>query len=925
VKYLTSFSRSLTIAGFLAATLVGCGKDTPEALIDSAKAYSAKGDYKAASIQLRNVLVKQPDNGQARYLLGQALNEEMDYVTAEKELRKALEYGYTRDDTYAALARALLGQGKGKQAVAELNDKILSDPEAAASLKTDLGLAYISLGQLDEARAAFAAAIKAKPGYNRARVGQAILAATDKDVAGAMKIVDEILATAPALPEAMNLKADLLLAQNDAAGAIKVVEQVVKVQPNNFRPRYVLATLRIRENQIAEATAEIEALRKAAPKDPRVAFLEAQLAFRQGDAAKTRSAAQEVLRAMPDDVPSLFLAASADYRLRSFDSAADHLRRVLSQYPQSTEAQKLLISTYLESGHPERAQEVVDAALKRLPDDPKVLALAGATAVANNDLAKASRYYERAAALDKENVLTKTKLAQVRLATGDVDRAMKDLESASAMDAAGYQPDLALITAHVRRKEYDKALRAVGTLEKKQPNNPLTYNVKGVVYVASGDNKAARASFGKALELQYDYLPAARNLAGLDIVERNPEAARGRFEAIVAKSPKNDAAMIALANAQAATGASPKVVVATLERAVAANPASVNAKIELATRQLRSGDVKAALAVLQDAAASSPNDPRVLDLLAVAQQAAGDTNQAIATLNKLIALQPTAAEPLMRLATVHYAGKDYDASIQALRRALALKPGSTEVRKDIIAVQIAAGKFDDALAEARSIEKDLPKEAAGFVLEGDVYAAQKKWGQAASAYREALKRQSTGVIVTRLHAVLENDGKSADADALAANWIRDNPKDVVVRTYLAGRAAVDKNFKEAVKLYKAALLWQPQNEVILNNLAWTSMEAKEPGALDYAEKAYSIAPKNPAVLDTYGWILLQNGNVKRAVELLTEAVTLAPKNASMHLHLAKALIEAADKAAARKEIEALLRLEVGNEQRAEAQEILKGL
>ncbi len=98
-------------------------------------------------------------------------------------------------------------------------------------------------------------------------------------------------------------------------------------------------------------------------------------------------------------------------------------------------------------------------------------------------------------------------------------------------------------------------------------------------------------------------------------MEKNPEAARGRFEAIIAKEPKNDEAMIGLAGIQAATGAPPKDVVATLERAVAANPASVTAKIALAEYQLRSGDAKSALAVLQGAAATSPNDTRILELL----------------------------------------------------------------------------------------------------------------------------------------------------------------------------------------------------------------------------------------------------------------------------------------------------------------------
>ena len=86
-----------------------------------------------------------------------------------------------------------------------------------------------------------------------------------------------------------------------------------------------------------------------------------------------------------------------------------------------------------------------------------------------------------------------------------------------------------------------------------------------------------------------------------------------------------------------------------------------------------------------------------------------------------------------------------------------------------------------------------------------------------------------------------------------------------------------------------------------------------------------MAPQNASVLDTYGWLLLQKGEVKRAVEVLTAAVERAPKNPEIRLHLAKALVAATDNAAARKEIEALLRLDTGVQQRAEAQAILKGL
>ena len=200
VAYLRRLSRFLAAAGFLAMALVGCGKETPEVLVDSAKTFSAKGDYKAAAIQLRNVLQKQPENGEARFLLGQALNEEMDYVTAEKELRKALEYGYAADRPVpgARASRCSVRASQGGCRRVQRQDPSRSRGPGQPQDRSRTCPHWLGPDATRRAPA-FDAALKAKPGYDRARVGQAMLVASEKDVAGAMKIVDEVLAVAPTL------------------------------------------------------------------------------------------------------------------------------------------------------------------------------------------------------------------------------------------------------------------------------------------------------------------------------------------------------------------------------------------------------------------------------------------------------------------------------------------------------------------------------------------------------------------------------------------------------------------------------------------------------------------------------------------------------------------------------------------------------
>jgi predicted Zn-dependent protease len=223
------------------------------------------------------------------------------------------------------------------------------------------------------------------------------------------------------------------------------------------------------------------------------------------------------------------LAGAAEYQLGSLSTAEDHLKRVLAAFPNSLYARNLLVATYLRKGQARKAEDVIAPALKQAPMDPLILRSAGEIAFANNQVAEAAAYYERAIAVEKDNTSLRTRLAQIRLASGDSNRALDDLERIAGLDRDQYQADLSLISALLRRKEFDKALTAVAALEKKQPDNPLTHTARGTVFVAKKDLNNARVHLEKALALQFNYLPAARILAGLDIADKKSPAARARF------------------------------------------------------------------------------------------------------------------------------------------------------------------------------------------------------------------------------------------------------------------------------------------------------------------------------------------------------------------------------------------------------------
>src|SRR5512134_2536272 len=99
----------LVLTAALAAALTGCRGESASDLIRSAREYQAKGDHPAAIIQLKNAVQKQPDNGEARLLLGQSTLAVGDPATAEKEFRRAAEYGQPPSVVTPWIAQAMLG------------------------------------------------------------------------------------------------------------------------------------------------------------------------------------------------------------------------------------------------------------------------------------------------------------------------------------------------------------------------------------------------------------------------------------------------------------------------------------------------------------------------------------------------------------------------------------------------------------------------------------------------------------------------------------------------------------------------------------------------------------------------------------------------------------------------------------------------
>lgn len=361
------------------------------------------------------------------------------------------------------------------------------------------------------------------------------------------------------------------------------------------------------------------------------------------------------------------------------------------------------------------------------------------------------------------------------------------------------------------------------------------------------------------------------------------------------------------------------------EKASNVNPNAVGPAINLGRHYLRTNQAQKALNLARKFQTANPTNPELVEMLGQAQIATKDVPGALDTFSKLVNLIPKSAAPHLHLAGVHMMLQNNTAAADDLKRAVDLQPDLIPARLAQAELAMRTGRPDDALAAARQIQKINDKSPVGYATEGDILMAQKKPAQALPAYDKAFAIAKAPEILMKSLQAMAQSGKGKEALARATQWLKDHPDDALISMYVAENNLAAKDYKAAIARLEDIAKRVPNNPAVLNNLAYAYQQVKDPRALPTAEQAYKLADNNPGVIDTLGWLLVEQGNTSRGVPLLQKASSLAPKSSEVRYHLAVGLSKSGDKAGARKELDKLLADDKSFAQADEARALLKNL
>ena len=918
LKYL-SWSMMLAIS---CGSVASCSKsESSTEYLKDAEQYHAKGDDKSAVIQLKNALQKDENNAEARYLLGTLYNAEGNYPAAADELQRALKPGVNEIKVQLALDTAYLGMGEFQKVIDSIHIAPALKGDALASQWVMKGDAYLGLNQKDAAKAAFDAALAVSPHDAEASIGIAKLAAINNDIATALQLIDKVIAQTPNRADALLLKGDILRASSQNEMALAEYKKALAVDKSNAIAMGDIASLALAMGKVEEAKAQIDVLKKTYPRNLMGKYLQAMLHFQTGKYALARDDILQVLKAVPDHMPSILLSGSISYQLGDDERAKKDFSRFVEEFPNNDYARKMLAATQLKLKQPVDALKTLAPLLGG--KDVQALGLAVEAYAQTGEADKAAQYLAKEVVIEPGNALLRTQLAMSRIASGQSGQAIADLEAAAALDTGHAEVESALVLAYLGNKDYDHALSTAQKMVQKWPKLPLGYNFEGAAYVGKNDLPAAQKSFNTALSVDPNYLPAALSLGQLYLKQENLPAARQQFEAMLAKDKNNLQAMMFLAAIARHTGQGDYVN--WLEKAAKANPTAIEPINDLVQYKLRHNQIAAALALAQHAVQVAPKNPLAIDLLGETQIAVKQFDAAVGTYTTLTQLLPRSPLAYFRLGSVQAITKAYVPAEDSLNTALALQPDYPDALDVLVEVYDTTGDYERAYSLVRNKQIHYPRSPQAFILEGDIDLAQKQYGKAVNAYEQAQAVAKTTVAEIKLHNALTLSGKANLADRNLLQWITLHPDDLVARNYLAQVYLTKGDDAAALLQYLALLRKAPGTPAALNNVAWIYQKMKDPRAINVAQQAYQRAPDNPQIMDTLGWMLVQEGDATGGLNLLQKAVAIMPAALDIRYHYAVALVRTGNKIKARQVLQQLLDSNKAFPQLSDAKALLQHL
>ncbi len=861
-------SKLVFLSIFVAGLLIACGNSsTEQEYIERAQTFFDTGDTKSASIELKNALNLNIDNGQAHLLLGQIGLKTGNYPFAKKELLRAKELGFEGEAISPDLGVVLLALGENG-AVLALQDEGLSQASQANVLASK-ALAKESQGSIEEALSFAEKALVIDKASTYARIAKASILLTKKDVMGARALVDEVLNEDNQHVFAWNILASIEVFEKHTDAAISALTNVIKYQPTNWDGLRKRALLFIQLQDYAKAQSDVSVLLSEYPKNPLVQYLQGLVHFYTGkfsDAANSFDLAS----AYPENLQqTLYYSAVSHFRLGHTEQAEGYAIKLNSSAPDHVPGVKLLAAIKLARGEIAVALDMVQTILKVNEQDIETLNLLARIYVQKGENKKAIDVLSKVVELEPESEYASTNLGVSLLLDGQQELGLTHLQKAIKLNPKVERADVAQVMFFLKAGKFEKALIAAENYRQRNPSLAEPLNLIGVIYSSQKKMQEAIRFFNKADELDPGNTRAGLSLASIAINEKKYQHARQILKRILEKNENHFLTLMKFASLDVLEKKD-DLLVEHLQKAISLDEGAIAPRLLIAKYYLSKNQYDLVLNSFDEKMLINGN---VLALRLQAQLAMKSYAAAKITSNMLVKVAPQAPQTYFLESQVYAGLGEYKTSNDSIVRALDMDPRFHPARIVLARQYLLMQRNEQAKKQIRILERRIPKDpnvmqlvVTQYLVSGE---SEKALGAAKALFNEHSNRENMQLLV-RQYLVLGD--KTESINVLKA-WIESNPADTPSLISIANHYIAENKLEPAVEYLRKVIKLDSKNISALNNLAWYLRKTDPKSALVYAESAHDVAPNSVRVMDTYSMVLLENGEVNKAVRIAEKALS----------------------------------------------------
>ena len=877
---------NLACAGLLLSTiLLGCGdsKTSAEHLTEAKVAFQ-NGKSNAAIISLKNILKIEKNNAEARFLLGIIYVKEGLWQNAQKELVRAAESGYKQDALYSSLAKVYYNLEDSASIEELFTQSEKFSKKAALKANVFLAMSYLKDNDLPRSDVTLTDLLAVNDNSEYYQLAQAVQYWSQANPEKALEIVIDIIANNPNFPEAFEYQAYFLNTLGKPLEASDSFSSYLDIHPgaSQIRLRYMMSLADASKFMKAEEQADL--LMVISSNNPLVNQVKAQGRLIEGDFEAAKEFSEIALKNKTDLIGATIIAGYSSYKLGQLEVAYGHLRRLKNNLSLQHPARRLLSAIALELGYLDEAyNEIEKASPAEL--DVDFLSLSSSQLFKKGDLVKASNLLDKAQELDPLNSQLSYQKGLLKIVNNDPE-SIHFLEQALKSNPDFEQAISLLVMEHLKSNRFDEALEVSRASAKS--NFLLSKTLEGITYKMQGNFALAEDAFNEVLKEKPTNTLALFNLGNIAESNTDMEKAVELYQKVLMVDNSNAPTIKAIYRIGEDEKYSVLVDKYLVELAESKQYAEVESII-LAGFHMRSNKMLEAKSVL---AKSLKNNPKSFSLAIVEVKRLAferEYETALKKLDELILLFPHSLQArMLKVAILNQNNKTSDA-IQELERVVEMGIGSDRETLELVFLYLKNGNIEKA-SQLFSTVPNLSNASSQYnVIKGKVLLAQGQYSQAIRYLKPVFDAAPSAPILLDLVLALQKLNKVDDALTLISAFQKQFKLPIELMLKKAELYSINEPEK-ALKIYNRLAKETNEHYVMLNNIAYVYLRKNELSkAQQYSKRALEKAEKVPAVINTYGLILLEQGNIEESIEYLKKAYDIDINNHNYLVHYIQAL------------------------------------